>query len=118
MRGGSRLGQANVRSLGQYLYGQERFQARLMARTVLIPKHIVTHLGNGDHSAGAALLDAITAPDAHTYYQEPVEHPTAEPGSYLLRHEDVKRAGRGSHKRGFERIVKLLKDRGLFTDNS
>ena len=56
-----------------------------MARTVLIPKHIVIKLGDGDHAAGAALLDHITAPDAANCYQEPVDWHEGEAGSYLRR---------------------------------
>jgi hypothetical protein len=67
-----------------------------MSKAVVIPKSWVEKLGKGNHTNGAALLDGFTA-----YNGEPIDWHEGSEGDYVLRQEDVKALGKGSHNRGF-----------------
>jgi hypothetical protein len=76
-----------------------------MSKAVIIPRHFVVRLGNGDHASAAELLDAFIGSDP-----EPIDWPEGEDGDYILRQEDVERCGKGCHKRGFRLLNKLFRD--------
>jgi len=71
----------------------------MKAKAVIVPKHVVARLGKGDHASGAALLDGFMDHDG-----TPIDSwPGAEDDDYVLREQDIKALGKGSHRRGFHR---------------
>jgi hypothetical protein len=74
-------------------------------KTVIVPAHVMTRLGKGGLAGGHKLLDAFIGGDT-----TPIDWPEDAYGDYIVRKQDLKQCGKGSHNLGFRLLSRLFRD--------